>query len=150
MTLSAIFDSYWYWLSACLLLLLLEILIPGAFLMWIGFGAAGVGLFLWVFPQADLAWQLLALAVSVVGAVLIGLRWQKGSKKVPANHLNQGLDAYVGRTVVVSNDFSSGVGRVRVDDSFFPAISPDPLVQGQRAVVIAIDEATLVVKADLS
>lgn len=148
MTISAIFDSYWYWFSACLLLLLLEILIPGAFLMWIGFGAAGVGFFLWLFPQADMVWQLFALAISVVGAVLIGLHWQKQSKKHPIAGLNQGLEMYIGRAVLVSEDFNSGVGRIRVDDSFFTANSTDLLVQGQRAVVTEVRDTILIVKAE--
>ena len=78
--LHAVFDSYWYWFSAALLLLLLEVVIPGAFLMWIGLGAAGVGLFLLVFPQAALAWKLVALVVSVTVAVLVGVRRQSNNR----------------------------------------------------------------------
>lgn len=146
MTLSAIFDSYWYWLSAALLLLLLEILIPGAFLMWIGFGAAGVGLFLLVFPTATLVWQLVALAMSVSGAVLIGIAWQKKSRHRNPHGLNQGLDSYLGRIAVVSQDFSQGQGRIRLDDSFFTAFSSQLLVAGQNVIVTVVDENGLHVK----
>lgn len=146
MTLSAIFDSYWYWLSAALLLLLLEVLIPGAFLMWIGFGAAGVGLFLLVFPTATLVWQLVALAICVSGAVLIGVAWQKKSRRQHPHGLNQGLDSYLERIAVVSQDFAQGQGRIRLDDSFFTAYSSELLVTGQNVIVTAVDKQGLHVK----
>lgn len=146
MTLSSIFDSYWYWLSAALLLLLLEILIPGAFLMWIGFGAMGVGLFLWVFPTATLVWQLIALAISVSGAVLIGVAWQKKSRQQYPHGLNQGLESYIGHIAVVSQEFIQGQGRIRLDDSFFTAFSSAQLIVGQKVVVTAVDNQGLQVE----
>lgn len=139
MILSAIFDSYWYWLSAALLLLLLEVLIPGAFLMWIGLGAAGVGVFLFIFPAAALAWQLIALAVSVTAAVLLGVAWQKKSRHQNPHGLNQGLASYVGRHAKASQDFVQGQGRVRLDDSSFVAHSDEPITTQQAVRIIAVD-----------
>lgn len=144
--LSAVFDSYWYWFSAALLLLLLEILIPGAFLMWIGFGAVGVGVFLFVFPQAALAWQLVALAVSVTLGVLLGLAWQKKNRQSTSHGLNQGLETYIGRTAIVSQSFSHGQGRVRLDDSFFTAYSGEDIIVGQQVVVTAVTDNGLYVQ----
>lgn len=140
MILSAVFDSYWYWLSAALLLLLLEVLIPGAFLMWIGLGAAGVGLFLFIFPTTALAWQLVALAVSVTAAVLFGAAWQKKSRQQNPHSLNQGLRSYLGRHATASHDFEQGQGRVRLDDSSFAAYSDEIIKAQQTVLIIAVDE----------
>lgn len=142
MILSTVFDSYWYWFSAALLLLLLEVLIPGAFLMWIGFGAAGVGVFLLLFPTAALAWQLIALAVCVTASVLLGVAWQRKNRHHHVHGLNQGLDSYVGRSAKASQEFTQGRGRVRLDDSFFTAYSTlDQQINAHDQVtIIAVDE----------
>lgn len=147
MTISAIFDSYWYWLSAALLLFILEIMAPGVFLMWIGLGAAGVGVFLLLFPEAPLALQLIALAFSVTAAVCLGMVWQKKNRETHHHGLNQGLESYIGRTAIVSQDFVSGQGRVRLDDSFFTALANQPLVTGQSVIVISVHETVLQVQA---
>ncbi len=140
MGVSAIFDSYWYWFSAALLLLLLEILVPGAFLIWIGLGAAGVGVFLFVFPTASLAWQLMALAMSVTAAVLVGVAWQKKASRQQPQGINQGLDSYIGRHAVASQDFVQGQGRVRLDDSFFSAYSHQEISTNQHVLITATDD----------
>lgn len=144
--LHAVFDSYWYWFSAALLLLLLEVVIPGAFLMWIGLGAAGVGVFLLAFPQAALAWQLVALAVSVTVAVLVGARWQSKSRHKQPQSINQGLESYVGRQAVASDDFIQGRGRVRLDDSSFSAYSEVPVVAQQLVIIVAMEPLGFKVK----
>lgn len=146
MTFSAVFDSYWYWLSAALLLLLLEILIPGAFLMWIGLGAAGVGVFLFVFPGAALAWQLIALAISVTAAVLLGATWQKQSRQKNPHALNQGLESYVGRPAMASEDFVQGQGRIRLEDSSFSAYSDEVIKASQAVRIVAVDTMGFKVK----
>lgn len=138
MILAALFDSYWYWLSAALLLLLLELLIPGAFLMWIGLGAAGVGLFLFVFPTAGLVWQLIALAVSVTVSVLLGAVWQKRSRQQNPHGLNQGLESYVGRHARVRQSFVQGQGRVHLDDSSFAAYSDEEVQAPAQVVILAV------------
>lgn len=146
--LESIFDSYWYWFSLAALLLLLEIIVPGIFLIWLGMGAAFVGVFLVIFPQADLAWQLFALVVSISGAVALGLKWQKKILKTQPATLNLGLEGYIERTAVVSQEFNQGRGRVRIDDSSFPAISEDdPLEVGQAVSIIAIQDNRFVVAA---
>ena len=93
--LELIFASHWYWLIAAAVLLILEIIIPGIFLIWLGLGAALVGLFLLVVPGADPAWQLLALAISTCMAVAAGLKWQKKLVRQQPSELNQGLEGFI-------------------------------------------------------
>lgn len=147
--LESIFDSYWYWFSLAALLLLLEIIVPGIFLLWLGIGAGFVGTFLLLFPQAGLAWQLFALIISISAAVALGLKWQKKILKTQPATLNLGLEGYLERTAVVSQTFSQGRGRVSIDDSSFPALctADYPLEIGQAVVIVAIDEASFVVAA---
>lgn len=147
--LESLFDSYWYWFSLAALLLLLEIIVPGIFLIWLGMGAAFVGIFLVFFPQAGLAWQLFALVISISAAVALGLKWQKKILKTQPTTLNLGLEGYLERTAVVSQAFNQGRGRVSIDDSSFPAVytGDEPLEIGQTVVIVATKEAGFVVAA---
>jgi len=43
--------SYWHWWVLGAILLMLEIFVPGAFLLWLGFAAGLVGLLLLVLPD---------------------------------------------------------------------------------------------------
>lgn len=143
--LDLLFDSPWYWFSAGLLLLLLEVLIPGAFLLWIGLGAAGVGVFLFIFPAASLVWQLLALAGCVFAAVLLGIAWQKKSQQQPST-LNQGLEMFVGRNAIITQVLTEGQGRVQLADSYFTVFCDQPLQVGQSVRVVAVKNNGLIVQ----
>lgn len=141
-----IFDSYWYWFSLAVLLLVLEVLIPGIFLLWLGMGAALVGFFLLLFPQASLAWQLFVLALSIGVAVTLGLKWQKKLLKTQPSTLNLGLEGYLGRTATVSQSFHQGHGRVSIDGSSFPAVcQEEQLEEGQRVEVTGVQDSVFLV-----
>lgn len=144
--LELIFASHWYWLIAAAVLLLLEIIVPGIFLIWLGLGAALVGLFLLVVPGAEPAWQLLALAVSICIAVAAGLKWQRRLMRQQPSELNLGLDGFIGRTAVVSQAFEHGLGRVRLEDSSYAARCKDQPKVGQPVQVTGTDGHSLIVE----
>lgn len=146
--LELIFASHWYWLIAAAVLMILEIIIPGIFLIWLGLGAALVGLFLLVVPNADPAWQLLALAVSTCLAVAAGLTWQKKLVRQQPSSLNLGLDGLVGQPARASQNFVHGQGRVHLEGTSYPALcrSSSP-TKGQPVQVVAVENGFLVVAA---
>ncbi len=145
-----IFASYWYWFVAACLLLILEIVVPGVFLIWLGLGAAATGFFLLLFPQAALAWQLLALIISISASVLLGLQWQRRLLKRNPPSLNQGLDGYIGRSAQASQNFQQGRGRIRLEDSSYPAICHGSAISsGQQVLVVAVENDVLVVQPQI-
>ena len=144
--LELIFASHWYWLIAAAVLLILEIIVPGIFLIWLGLGAALVGLFLLVVPGADPAWQLLALTVSIYFSVVVGLRWQRKLLRQQPSELNLGLEGFIGRTAVVSQAFEYDRGRVRLEDSSYVARCQSRPEPGQPVRVTGIDGQTLIVE----
>ncbi len=142
-----IFASHWYWLIAAAILLILEIIIPGIFLIWLGLGATLVGLFLLVVPEAGLAWQLFALALSTCIAVVAGLTWQKRLAQRQTNSLNQGLEGFIGRTARVSQPFHHGQGRIHLEDSTYMASSNSGALQADEPVrIVAVHNNTLLVE----
>lgn len=144
-----LFASYWYWFIAATGLLILEIILPGIFLVWLGLAAALVGLFLVLVPDAGPAWQLAVLAGSICLAVAAGLQWQKKLRRQQPNHLNQGLEGFIGRSARVSQSFQHGQGRIHLEDSSYAASSSTELAEGQMAVIVAVEHGKLVVSPQL-
>jgi membrane protein implicated in regulation of membrane protease activity len=144
--LEILFNSPWYWLIAGVLLAAAEAAAPGILLLWIGLGAIAVGIFVAIWPDAPLTAQLIVLAICMLAAVLSGIRYQSRAKNSDeAGSLNSGLTNYVGRQATAISDFQSGSGRVRVDDTFYSATSPDPVAQGETVIIRAVHNGVFLV-----
>jgi len=148
MLLEQLFVSPWYWIIAGTILMGLEILIPGVFVLWIGLGALVVGLFLALFPEASPAWQLVLFAVAMLASIGTGFVIQRRGRNRPdaANALNQERNTMRGHSYAAIDDFSGGHGRVRVGDGSYAAVSDDAIREGEMVTVTAIDDGRLVVK----
>ena len=44
---------YWHWLILGVALIILEILMPGAYFLWMGISAAAVGAAMFIFPEMN-------------------------------------------------------------------------------------------------
>ncbi len=139
---------YWHWIVLGFLLLILEMLAPGAILMWFGAGALLVGGLLYLFPEISWDWQIVIFAV--VSFVSI-FAWKKLRNKSPddnteAGTLNQRGKALVGRRIPLVESITNGVGRVQIEDTFWRVEGPDLAVDTLVAVTDS-DGATLKVEA---
>ena len=137
----------WNWIILGLVLMGLELVAPGAFLLWLGLAAMLTGLVDWMF---GLSWQAAALlfAVLSVGAVLVGRtvtrdRDEQGSDNPSLNRRAQG---FVGRVFTLDSPIAGGSGRVRVDDSSWRIVGPE-MPAGASVRVVRVEGATLVVEA---
>jgi len=138
---------YWHWIVLGFLLLILEMLAPGAILMWFGAGALLVGGLLFLFPDMGWEWQVLIFAVVSLASIFI---WKKVRKDSPddnteAGTLNQRGKALVGRRVPLVEAITNGIGRVQIDDTFWRVEGPD-MAANTLISVIDSDGATLKVE----
>ena len=130
----------WAWWVLGIVLLILEVLLPGVFLVWIGIAAIITGaLSLLLWDQVLWTWQLqwLVFAVLSLVAALIGRRIvssRDGASDQP--HLNQRGQSLVGRTATLEQPISEGRGRIRLDDTMWSVQGPD-LPVGARVRVTA-------------
>ncbi|HWA41971.1 MAG TPA: NfeD family protein [Hypericibacter adhaerens] len=139
--------EFWHWWILGVLLLLLEVLAPGTFFLWLGLAAGVVGLLLVILP--DLGWQLqvLIFAVLSVVAVFAGRAWLKRHPiKTEDTGLNRRADALVGQIYTLAEAIHVGRGAVKVGDTVWRAEGPD-LPKGARVRVIAVEGTTLKVEA---
>ena len=131
------------WLAGGVLLLVIEVLAPGVFMMWLGLAALGVGVVVWLAEPA-FAWQVVLFAVLAAIAIGIGLRLRRAARRSGLNTAESGL---VGRSVGVLS-FAGREGRVRLGDSDWPArlaAGAPPPRPGETLRVVGVDGTTLVV-----
>ena len=132
-------SSYpWLWFIGSLLLIGGEIVLPGVYLLWIGLGALVVGVLVAVFPDLGLTWQLVSFALAMLGTVSLGFVIQRRGAPPAAGELNQELHALVGQRFVAASDFQVGMGRVRVGDTTYGAVSAEAIQAGDAVEVIAV------------
>ncbi len=132
------------WLIAGLVLMLLEVVAPGVFLVWLGLAALGTGLVIQV-AEPSFAWQVVVFAVFAAVTIAIGLRVRSPRKAALINTPASGL---VGREVVAL-EFHGRTGRVRLGDSDWSArLASGTEVPAAHAVlrVVDVDGTTLVVE----
>lgn len=137
----------WHWLALGMGLLVLEVLLPGVFFVWLAGAALGVGVVLLLFPMFPLVGQVLLFSVLCVVCVLLGRRYVEGLSwgGYGAKEINQGAARLIGTTVTVTVPIEGGAGRVRVGDSEWRAAGPDTPV-GKQVMIIATEGNTLIVR----
>ncbi|WP_323012010.1 NfeD family protein [Castellaniella sp.] len=109
--------STWVVLGA--VLCILEVFVPGGFLLWLGVGALATGILLGIFDLSHLPYILMVFGLCTLISVALGLFAQKRKKETHVPVVNTGLSAYVGRSATVLR--VDGGLRIAVDDSSYPA-----------------------------
>ena len=136
----------WNWLILSAAFLVLELLAPGAFMLWLGLSALLVGLISFF---VDWPWQFQLVAFAVFALASIPL-WRRFAHRVerPGDQpfLNRRADAFVGREFTLEKPIVSGSGTVKIDDTIWRLTGPD-VPGGSRVKVVRADAAMLVVEA---
>jgi len=135
----------WAWIIAGVILLAIELAVPGAFMMWLGIAALLVGgislVVVWSWQ-----WQFVAFAVFALASVPL---WRRFAHKVePASEspmLNRRAEALVGRIFTLEKPIVDGTGSVRIDDTIWRVHGPDRPA-GSRVRVTGADGANLAVE----
>ena len=139
-------DPGWLWLIGGVVLLILEVIAPGFFLVFIGAAAMATGLFTVLFGLG-LAPQLALFALYAVIAVLFGRRFYANRAVDSADPLlNDRVGRLVGKTVTVVADVDDHSGRVRVGDSEWSARG-GPAAIGERVRITGVEGNCLTVEA---
>ena len=132
------------WGIAALVLGLAELVVPGVFLVFLAIAAALTAAVTLLLPMGG-AYQLLIFSVLSALCVSGGRLWYLARPAdSPDPLLNDRAARLIGRNVVVAEAIVQGEGRVRVDDSSWPARGPDAPA-GARMTVVEVDGSTLVV-----
>lgn len=131
-------EPHWWWLLAAAVLGILEIFLPGVFLIWMAAAAAVTGIAVAFLPMA-LPIQLVLFAMLAMAAVFAGRRYYDRNP-VPSSDpmLNDRTSRLIGQKVTVVKAIEGGEGRVKVGDSVWAASGPDA-AEGSRVVITGAD-----------
>lgn len=136
----------WNWLVLGFLLLALEIVLPGFFLLWIGIAALLTGAMslqlwdwaAWTWHVQVLVFLALSLVAAYAGKKMIGSEVDQSDQPL----LNRRGAQMIGRTATLTEPITEGRGRIRLGDTMWRVSGPD-LPAGTRVRVTAAGDADL-------
>lgn len=137
--------SYWQWWVLAGVLLIVEVLAPGTFFLWLAVSAAAVGLLVWLVPTTSIeaAWSLFAV-LGVISVVMV-LKFRKPPKEDAATRLNKRGQEYVGRVFELTEPIHNGKGKLKIGDTLWSVSGPD-LPTGTQVKVAAVEAGELKVE----
>ena len=139
--------GFWNWFILAAVLLLLEVMAPGTFMLWLGLSAFLVGLI-----SFAVAWswqyQLFAFAAFSIAAIPL---WRhvgaRAHRPTDQPFLNRRADAFIGRVFTLEKPIVGGNGTIGIGDTVWRISGPD-CPSGSRVKVAAVDGGTLSVVRD--
>jgi inner membrane protein len=138
----------WSWWVLGVVLLILEIVVPGVFLFWIGLAAIATGLislFLWGSALWPWEVQLVLFAAFSIASILIGRSVISRAPATDQPNLNRRAESLVGRSATLTDAIVNGRGRVKLDDTTWSVNGPD-LEAGTKVLIVSSTGRDLTVK----
>ncbi|MDJ0512700.1 MAG: NfeD family protein [Methyloceanibacter sp.] len=132
----------WIWLILAAILLALEMLAPGIFLMWFGLAALVTGV---AALRYDIAWQWQLIwfcGLSLVTVILVKQYLRKNPVETDAPLLNKRAVQLVGQTLTLVDPIENGRGSVRAGDTIWRVEGP-ALPKGTTVKVVGADGSML-------
>ena len=140
--------EFWYWLIAAIVMIILEMVVPAAYFLWMGISAFIVGLLLYVIPAMPLLTQVVIFGILSVVTLILYKRHQRLNpieKDEPC--LNRRGEQYVGRIFTLDEPIVNGVGKVKVDDSIWKVRGSDSPA-GMKVRVMSVDGTVFNVESE--
>lgn len=138
----------WEWATFGLILMILELVIPGTFVIWFGFGAVVTGVIA-AFVPLSVNGQLATFAICSTISVFFGFFVYKrifGANKEVSQKDKTGAQKYIGQSFKVVDAIEDDMGKVAVGDTVWLAKSDHPIAKGRRAKVVAVEGTILIVE----
>jgi len=130
---------FWHWWLLGLVLVVIEMVAPGFFLLWIGLAAGVTGLVLFIVP--GMGWQVQFVLFGVLAlASVAAARYYVRRNPIRSEDatLNRRGAQYIGHVFNLDEAIVNGVGKVKVGDGWWRAQGPD-LPAGSRVKVVGVD-----------
>jgi len=138
--------NVYFWLGLGLMLMALETLIPGVFLLWFGIAALAMAALVWIAPELHVLFQAALFGGLTIAAILVYRGWFQSREPAPDQPLlNQRAAQLVGRVVVLESAIENGYGKVRIGDALWTVTGAD-LPVGTRVVITGVNGMELLVR----
>ncbi|MEI9849997.1 MAG: NfeD family protein [Sphingomonas sp.] len=138
------------WLALAAVLAIVELIMPGIFLVFIAAGAALTGVVALLIPGTPLVVEVLIFAAASAAAVALGRRWYRRNPVASADPLlNDRVARLIGEVVTVVEPIEAGKGKVKVGDGEWLASGPDTprgahvRIVGAHGTLLAVEPITI-------
>ncbi|SMQ85931.1 hypothetical protein SAMN06295905_3226 [Devosia lucknowensis] len=139
-------NAPWSWIIAGLVLLALELVVPGGFLLWMGIAGILTGVLV-LFQPLDWPVQWLIFGVLSLVSILVWVRLTRHRHaQTDRPMLNQRAEQFIGQTAILQQPIAGGFGRLPLGDTIWRVAGPD-LPAGQRVRITGASGAVLTVEA---
>ncbi len=127
---------FWNWWLLALILLVVELLAPGFFFLWMAAAGFVTGCLLLLIPVLDIKLQVSIFSVLSVVAITL---WKLYGKQHPiiTDHplLNKRGQQYIGRVFSLYKPIENGEGKIKVDDSIWKVHGQDCDISAKVKVI---------------
>jgi len=138
----------WSWIILGGILLAVELIAPGTFILWLGVSAILVGLISFVI---DWNWQEQGVGFAILAVASLVMWWRlirPAKREEDASDqpfLNRRAQGFVGREFTLEKPIVDGAGTVRMGDTIWRVTGPD-CAAGSRVRIARAEGATLFVE----
>jgi membrane protein implicated in regulation of membrane protease activity len=131
---------FWYWWILALVLLVVELVVPGFFFLWMSAAGFVTGCLVLLFPATPENFQIFEFSVLSIAAIAA---WRYYVKKHPMTEtdrplLNKRGAQYIGRVFDLYAPIENGQGKIKVDDTIWKVHGPDCPI-GSKVRVFAVN-----------
>lgn len=117
---------FWYWWVLALFLLIIELLAPGFFFLWMAISGFITGCIVLLIPALSMDMQFFIFSIFSVMAIFV---WKSYGKRHPTetDHplLNKRGAQYIGRVFNLHEAIENGQGKIKVDDTLWKVHGED-------------------------
>ena len=142
----AFFFDYWHWYILGVALIIIEMLAPTFFALWVAISAFLTGTILYLMP--GLAWEYQVIIFAVLSIVSI-LAWHQYYVKNPIATdeplLNRRGEQYIGRVMTLKEPIEDGQAKIRLDDSTWK-IEGDDCPSGTKIRIVSLNNVVFQVE----
>lgn len=139
---------YWWWFIIACVLIILEIFIPGVYLIWIGVAAIVMGSIVYFISDISMTFQVLIFAILIVATVVTySLYKRKYPVVVDEVALNRKSEQYIGKMLTLTEAIVNGSGKVKVNDAIWKVTCSEDMPVGRPVRVVGVENTILVVAA---
>ena len=127
---------FWYWWVLALALLVIEVLTPGFFFLWMAVSGFITGGIVWLTPSLSMNMQIFVFSILSV-ATIIAWRFYGKTHPTESDHplLNKRGDQYIGRVFSLYQPIKNGQGKIKVDDSIWKVQGEDCSIDSKVRVI---------------
>ncbi|CAM3505468.1 NfeD family protein [Parendozoicomonas haliclonae] len=134
----------WHWVILCFLLLGVEALGAGGFLLGAAAAAVVQALLLWMIGDFSWPWQLASYgSMTLVFSIIWWVFLRKPGQNTADPLLNNRAAQMIGRVITLEEDIPAGQGRVQIGDTKWKVSAFGPLHKGDHVLVASAEGMTL-------